>query len=90
MAIVTILETLLEMGGSLDEAPTNFETQDNGEYTFDATYTNGDGDIETIPMEVSIDTYCDRNSILKRSVVVILLQIEVKPLVRKLELLALK
>jgi len=69
MAIITLLEsmleeqTLLEIGGDINVEPKNFNTADNGEYTFDATFENSAGEVETIPMEVSIDTNCDRNNI---------------------------
>jgi len=69
MAIITLLEsmleeqTLLEIGGDINVEPKNFNTADNGEYTFDATFENSAGEVETIPMEVSIDTNCDDRSI---------------------------
>lgn len=69
MAIITLLEsmleeqTLLEIGGDINIEPKNFNTADNGEYSFDATFENSAGEVETIPMEVSIETDCADRSI---------------------------
>ena len=58
--IESVLSELAD--GSIDEEPDEFFTEDDGNYTFEVSYSHK-GEADTVEMEVSIETDCRNGSI---------------------------